>query len=83
MSQGKLLRLPLFPLDHLSGISVVDDHISVTNTCVEMSDLTNKEKVYLIECFYSRGKVYVNAYRGFRTKFGQHKVASENTLKRY
>ena len=51
--------------------------------CVEMSDLTNEEKIYLIECFYSRGKVYANAYRGFRTKLGQHKVASENTLKRY
>ena len=48
-----------------------------------MSDLTTEEKVYLIECFYSRGKVYANACRGFRTKFGQHKVASENTLKRY
>ena len=48
-----------------------------------MSDLTTEEKVYLIECSYSRGKVYANAYRGFRTKFGQHKVASESTLKRY
>ena len=25
--------------------------------------------------------MYANAYRGFRTEFGQHKVASENTLK--
>ena len=41
-----------------------------------MSDLTTEEKVYLIECFDSRGKVYANAYRGFRTKFGQHKVFS-------
>ena len=48
-----------------------------------MSDLTTEEKVYLIECFYSRGKMYANTYRGFRTKFGQHKVASENTLRRY
>ena len=51
--------------------------------CVEMSDLTNEEKVYLIECFYSRGEVYTSAFKGFRTKFGQHKVASKNTLKRY
>ena len=55
----------------------------VTNTCVKMNALTTEEKVYLIECFYSTGKVYANAYRGFRTKFEQHKVASENTLKRY
>ena len=48
-----------------------------------MSDLTTEEKVYLIECFYSKGKVYANEYRGFRTKFGQHKVVSENILKRY
>ena len=48
-----------------------------------MSDLTTEENVYLIECFYSRDKVYANANRGFRTKFGQHRVASENTLKRY
>ena len=48
-----------------------------------MSDLTTEEKVYLIKCFYSTGKEYANAYRGFRTKFGQHKVSSENTLKRY
>ena len=27
--------------------------------------------------------MYANADRGLRTKFGQHKVASENTLKRY
>ena len=51
-----------------------------------MSDLTTDEKVYFIKCFYSRGKVYANAYRGFRTKFGptrfgQHRVASENSLK--
>ena len=46
-----------------------------------MSGLTTEEKVYLFECLYSRGKVYANAYGGFRTKFGQHKVASENTLK--
>ena len=44
-----------------------------------MSDLMTKEKVYLIECFHSRGKVYANTYREFRTKFVQHKVASENT----
>ena len=48
-----------------------------------MSDLTTEENVNLIEFFYSRGKVYANAYRGFRTMFGQHKVASENTLKSY
>ena len=46
-----------------------------------MNHLTTEEKVYLIECLYSsRGKLYT--YRGFRTKFGQHKVAGENTLKR-
>ena len=48
-----------------------------------MSDLIIEEKVYFIKCFYSRGKVYANAYTGFRTMFGQHKVASENTLKSY
>ena len=48
-----------------------------------MSDLTTEEKVYLIQCFYSRNKVYANTYRGFRTKFGQHTIASENTLNTY
>ena len=48
-----------------------------------MNDLTTEEKLYLIDCFYSRGKVYAQAYRGFRTTFGQHKVASENTPKWY
>ncbi|EZA55675.1 hypothetical protein X777_04184 [Ooceraea biroi] len=47
-----------------------------------MSNLTTEEKIYLVECFFSRGKVYSNAYRGFRTKYGTHKVKSENTLKR-
>ena len=48
-----------------------------------MSDLTTEEKVYLVECFFSRGKVYSDAYRGFCTKYGTHRVASENTLKRW
>ena len=51
-----------------------------------MSDLTTEEKVKQTQTnpnFYSRGKMYANAYREFRTKFGQHKVANENTLKRY
>ncbi|XP_014476041.1 PREDICTED: uncharacterized protein LOC106745195 [Dinoponera quadriceps] len=47
-----------------------------------MSDLTIEEKVYLIECFYGRGKIYANAYRGFCIKCGSKGVASENTLKR-
>ncbi|EZA62136.1 hypothetical protein X777_03743 [Ooceraea biroi] len=34
-----------------------------------MSNLTTEEKIYLVECFFSRGKVYSNAYRGFRTKY--------------
>ena len=34
-----------------------------------MSDLTTEEKVYL-ECLFSRGKVYSDAYRGFRAKYG-------------
>ena len=34
-----------------------------------MSDLTTEEKVYLIECFYFRGKLYANMYRAFRAKF--------------
>lgn len=29
-----------------------------------MSDLTTDQKVYLIECFYSTGKVHANAHRG-------------------
>ncbi|XP_014476042.1 PREDICTED: uncharacterized protein LOC106745196 [Dinoponera quadriceps] len=47
-----------------------------------MSDLTVEEKVYLIECFYGRGKIYANAYRGFCIKCGSKRVASENTVKR-
>ena len=48
-----------------------------------MSDRTTQEKVCPIEYFYPRGKGYANACRGFKSKFGLHKVASENTLKRY
>ncbi|EZA55091.1 hypothetical protein X777_05363 [Ooceraea biroi] len=47
-----------------------------------MSNQTTEEMIYLVECFFSREKVYSNAYRGFRTKYGTHKVKSENTLKR-
>jgi len=47
-----------------------------------MNTLTTEEKVYLIERFFSTGKVYSRAYSGFRTKYGTHKVTSETTLKR-
>ncbi|RLU19399.1 hypothetical protein DMN91_007956 [Ooceraea biroi] len=47
-----------------------------------MNYLTMEEKVYLIKGFFSREKVYVNAYRAFRTRCGTHRVANESTLKK-
>ncbi|XP_071580738.1 uncharacterized protein [Temnothorax nylanderi] len=47
-----------------------------------MNNLTTEEKVYLIECFFSRGKIYSSAFKGFRSKYGTHKVTSETTPKR-
>ncbi|GAB1859860.1 hypothetical protein CAJAP_01098 [Camponotus japonicus] len=46
-----------------------------------MNNLTTEEKIYLIECFFSRGKIYSSAFKGFRSKYGTHKVTSETTLK--
>lgn len=48
-----------------------------------MDALSIEEKVFLIECFYSRGKNYSQAYRGFRSKYGSKKVSSETILRRY
>nr|XP_012224479.1 PREDICTED: uncharacterized protein LOC105673432 [Linepithema humile] len=47
-----------------------------------MDALSIEEKVFLIECFYSRGKNYSQAYRGFRSKYGSKKVSSETILRR-
>ncbi|GAB1864039.1 DUF4817 domain-containing protein [Camponotus japonicus] len=47
-----------------------------------MNNLTTEEKFYFIECFFSRGKIYSSAFKGFRSKYGPHKVTSETTLKR-
>ena len=46
-----------------------------------MNNLT-EEKVHFIECFFSRGKIYSSAFKGFRSKYGTHKVTSETTLKK-
>ncbi|EZA55138.1 hypothetical protein X777_05325 [Ooceraea biroi] len=43
-----------------------------------MSNLATEEKVYIIECFFSRGKVYSSAYREFRTKYGNLRILFEN-----
>ncbi|GAB1861227.1 DUF4817 domain-containing protein [Camponotus japonicus] len=47
-----------------------------------MNNLTTEEKVYLIECFFSRRKIYISAFKGFCSMYGTHKVTSETTLKR-
>ncbi|KAL6263138.1 hypothetical protein P5V15_005940 [Pogonomyrmex californicus] len=39
-----------------------------------MDALSMEEKVYLIECFYTRSKNYTMAYRNFRNKFGSKKI---------
>ena len=63
----------IFPLYNLSSRCTFEVSIPETlqfyssllrsnNVWVKISDLTTQEKVYLVECFFSRGKVYSDAY---------------------
>ncbi|KAM0727232.1 hypothetical protein ACS0PU_006564 [Formica fusca] len=47
-----------------------------------MNALSIEEKIFLIECFYSRGKNYAETYRGFCSKYGSKKVSSQTILRR-
>ena len=48
--------------------------MAVIGAEVRMNDLTVKENMFFIRFFVFRGKVYNNAFRGFRYKLETHNI---------